>query len=106
MLVLRLLNAPTPDQRPVWFVIDELASLQKLPQLHTAITENRKSRNPLVLGFQGKAQLEVIYGHLAEVMLSQARHQDLPQNDGTECRRVGEPRDRQSGDRADEGNPL
>jgi len=71
MLVLRLLNAPTPDQRPVWFVIDELASLQKLPQLHTAITENRKSRNPLVLGFQGKAQLEVIYGHLAEVMLSQ-----------------------------------
>jgi type IV secretory pathway TraG/TraD family ATPase VirD4 len=48
-----------------------LASLQKLPQLHTAITENRKSRNPLVLGFQGKAQLEVIYGHLAEVMLSQ-----------------------------------
>jgi type IV secretory pathway TraG/TraD family ATPase VirD4 len=45
--------------------------LQKLPQLHTAITENRKSKNPLVLGFQGKAQLEVIYGHLAEVMLSQ-----------------------------------
>src|SRR6185437_115765 len=26
---------------------------------------------PIVLGFQGKAQLEVIYGHLAEVMLSQ-----------------------------------
>jgi hypothetical protein len=52
-------------------VLDELASLQRLPQLHTAITENRKSRNPLVLGFQGKAQLEVIYGHMAEVMLSQ-----------------------------------
>ncbi|MGB6719735.1 MAG: type IV secretion system DNA-binding domain-containing protein, partial [Terracidiphilus sp.] len=34
-------------------------------------TEGRKSRNPLVLGFQGKAQLEYIYGHLAEVMLSQ-----------------------------------
>jgi type IV secretory pathway TraG/TraD family ATPase VirD4 len=66
-----LLTAPQPGQRPVWFVIDELASLQKLPQLHTAITENRKSKNPLVLGFQGKAQLEVTYGHLAEVMLSQ-----------------------------------
>jgi hypothetical protein len=52
-------------------VLDELASLQRLPQLHTAITENRKSKNPLVLGFQGKAQLEVIYGHMAEVMLSQ-----------------------------------
>ena len=52
-------------------MLDELASLQRLPQLHTAITENRKSKNPLVLGFQGKAQLEMIYGHLAEVMLSQ-----------------------------------
>jgi hypothetical protein len=71
LLVLRLLNAPTEHQRPVWFVLDELASLQLLPQLHMAITENRKSKNPLLLGFQGKAQLEVIYGHIAEVMLSQ-----------------------------------
>jgi type IV secretory pathway TraG/TraD family ATPase VirD4 len=71
LLVMRLLSEPQPGQRPVWFVIDELASLQKLPQLHTAVTENRKSKNPLILGFQGKAQLEVIYGHLAEVMLSQ-----------------------------------
>src|SRR6202522_2411645 len=71
LLVMRLLSAPQPGQKPVWFVIDELASLQKLPQLHTAITENRKSKNPLVLGFQGKSQLEVTYGHLAEVMLSQ-----------------------------------
>lgn len=70
-LVLRLLNEPTEAQKRVWFVIDELASLQKLPQLHTAITEARKSRNPVVLGFQGKAQLEFLYGHLAEVMLSQ-----------------------------------
>jgi type IV secretory pathway TraG/TraD family ATPase VirD4 len=71
LLVMRLLTAPQENQTPVWFVLDELASLQRLPQLHTAITENRKSKNPLVLGFQGKAQLEVIYGHLAEVMLSQ-----------------------------------
>ncbi|HTW78575.1 MAG TPA: type IV secretion system DNA-binding domain-containing protein [Terracidiphilus sp.] len=70
-LVLRLLNEPTKEQKRVWFIIDELASLQKLPQLHTAITESRKSRNPVVLGFQGKAQLEYLYGHLAEVMLSQ-----------------------------------
>ena len=71
LLVMRLLSEQQPGQKPVWFVIDELASLQKLPQLHTAVTENRKSKNPLILGFQGKAQLEVIYGHLAEVMLSQ-----------------------------------
>ncbi len=71
MLVLRLMNQPKADQKRVWFVLDELASLQRLPQLHTAITENRKSNNPVIMGFQGKAQLEVIYGHLAEVMLSQ-----------------------------------
>jgi type IV secretory pathway TraG/TraD family ATPase VirD4 len=70
-LVLRLLNEPAEAQKRVWFVIDELASLQKLPQLHTAVTEARKSRNPVVLGFQGKAQIEYLYGHLAEVMLSQ-----------------------------------
>jgi hypothetical protein len=70
-LVLRLLNEPTEAQKRVWFIIDELASLQKLPQLHTAITEGRKGKNPVVLGFQGKAQLEFLYGHLAEVMLSQ-----------------------------------
>lgn len=70
-LVLRLLNEPMAAQNRVWFIIDELATLQKLPQLHTAITEARKSRNPVILGFQGKAQLEYLYGHLAEVMLSQ-----------------------------------
>ncbi|HEY4381394.1 MAG TPA: type IV secretion system DNA-binding domain-containing protein [Acidobacteriaceae bacterium] len=70
-LVLRLLIEPTEGQKRVWFVIDELASLQKLPQLHTALTESRKADCPVVLGFQGKAQLEYLYGHLAEVMLSQ-----------------------------------
>jgi hypothetical protein len=71
ILVMRLMAPPTPGQKQVWFVIDELASLQKLPQLHSAMTESRKSKNPLVVGFQGRAQMEDIYGKLAEVMLSQ-----------------------------------
>jgi type IV secretory pathway TraG/TraD family ATPase VirD4 len=70
-LVLRLLNEPMPEQKPVWFVIDELASLQRLPQLHTAITENRKSQNPVILGFQGRSQMQARYGEDAEAMLSQ-----------------------------------
>lgn len=75
-LVLRLMNQGTYSRgqaslRKVWFVLDELASLQRLPQLHTAITENRKSNNPVVLGFQGRSQLETRYGHEAEAMLSQ-----------------------------------
>ncbi|MDQ2843573.1 MAG: type IV secretion system DNA-binding domain-containing protein [Acidobacteriota bacterium] len=72
LLVLRLMNQAGDRQgSPVWFVLDELASLQKLPQLHTALTENRKSNNPVVLGLQGRSQLEVRYGHEAEAMLSQ-----------------------------------
>ncbi|AXC15987.1 IncF plasmid conjugative transfer protein TraD (plasmid) [Acidisarcina polymorpha] len=70
LLILRLLSLPEPGQKRAWFVIDELATLQRLPQFHTALTKGRKSDNPIIFGYQGKAQLEVIYGHLAEVMLS------------------------------------
>ena len=71
LLILRLLTLPKPGQNRAWFVLDELATLQKLPQFHSALTKGRKSDNPIIFGYQGKAQLEVIYGHLAEVMLSQ-----------------------------------
>jgi type IV secretory pathway TraG/TraD family ATPase VirD4 len=70
-LVLRLMNQGQTSPRKVWFVLDELATLQRLPQLHTAVTENRKSNNPVVLAFQGRSQLETRYGHEAEAMLSQ-----------------------------------
>jgi len=71
MLVLRTMNQGKPGARPVWFILDELQSLHALPQLHTAITESRKARNPVVLGFQGRSQLEELYGRKAEAMLSQ-----------------------------------
>ena len=71
LLILRLLAPAKEGQKRAWFVIDEVATLQRLPQFHTALTKGRKSNNPIIYGYQGKAQLEVIYGHLAEVMLSQ-----------------------------------
>lgn len=71
MMILRLMNQGRRGTRPVWFVLDELSSLHRLPQLLTAITENRKAGNPVVLCFQGRSQLESIYGHQAEAMLSQ-----------------------------------
>jgi len=55
----------------VWFILDEVAALQKLPKLHDAITRNRKTNNPVVLGFQGRSQLQKHYGLDAEVMFSQ-----------------------------------
>lgn len=68
--MLRLIHQGRTGKPPVWFVLDELATLQHLPQLHTAITENRKSNNPVVLGLHGRSQLEKRYGLDAEVMLS------------------------------------
>jgi len=70
LFILRMMGH-CPDAQPVWFVLDELASLNKLPQLHTAVTENRKYGNPVVLGFQGRSQIEKRYGQDAEAMLSQ-----------------------------------
>jgi hypothetical protein len=71
MLILRTMTPAIHGAKPVWFVLDEVASLNKLPQLHTAVTEARKSGNPVVLGFQGRSQIEKRYGKDAETMLSQ-----------------------------------
>ena len=71
LLILRMMEPCVNPAKPVWFVLDELASLNRLPQLHTAVTENRKYGNPVVLGFQGRSQLEKRYGQDAEAMLSQ-----------------------------------
>ena len=71
LLVLWMLNRNARSkQLPVWFFLDEVASLHKLPQLETALTMNRKSNNTVVLGLQGKAQLETIYGHISETMIA------------------------------------
>jgi hypothetical protein len=73
MLILKLqATAPQPGQPRVWMILDELASLNALPQLHSALTKQRKSDNPIVLGFQGMSQLDALYGKKAETILSQA----------------------------------
>jgi type IV secretory pathway TraG/TraD family ATPase VirD4 len=42
-LILRLMDANARTVSRVWFILDELSSLQRLPQLPAAITESRKS---------------------------------------------------------------
>ena len=71
LLMLRLMNEGQTNKSPVWFVLDEVADLKHLPQLPKAMTQNRKSNNPMVLGFQGKDQIETFYGKLGKTMLSQ-----------------------------------
>ena len=71
LLILQLLHqADDPTARRVWMVLDEVATLQRLPQLETALTQNRKANTSIVVGLQGKAQLETIYGHIAETLLA------------------------------------
>ncbi len=103
LLVLRLMNEES-TKRKTWFVLDELASLQRLPQLTTAVTENRKSNNPMVLGFQGKAQVEALYGHVAEAMLSPTGDEDLPQDERASCVGVDIEGHRRGRDRAVPGD--
>ena len=56
--------------KPCWILIDEMASLQRLPKIREAMTEARKYNCRLLLGFQGRSQLEALYGKQAEVIMS------------------------------------
>lgn len=56
-----LMRLSESNNRRIWFIIDELASLQKLPSLMTALTEIRKYGGCMVLGFQNLSLIEKIY---------------------------------------------
>ena len=71
LLLMRLMDPAGQSPPRVWLVLDELSSLQRLPQLPTVMAEGRKSNISIVVGFQGRSQIDSIYGHPAEAMLSQ-----------------------------------
>lgn len=60
-----LLGLQENPERRIWFVVDELPSLHKLPQLPETIAEVRKFGGCFVLGMQSFAQLETTYGRNA-----------------------------------------
>jgi type IV conjugative transfer system coupling protein TraD len=65
-----LMVLPEDYHRRLWFIIDELAALQKLPCLQSGLAEARKYGGCFLVGFQSKPQLEAIYGrNEAEAML-------------------------------------
>ena len=57
-----LMTLPQHPERRLWFVIDELIALQKLPSLQMGLAEARKYGGCFLVGFQGKPQLENLYG--------------------------------------------
>jgi len=72
-LILRL-TAQTEFLPPAaWVIADEVATLENLPNLPLALAESRKSNTRMVLGLQGRSQIEMRYGREAEAMLSQPR---------------------------------
>lgn len=70
MAINALMVLPANYDRRLWFVIDELAALQRLPRLNMGLAEARKYGGCFLVGFQSKPQLEEIYGRNgAESML-------------------------------------
>ena len=57
-----VISLPENSDRRIWFIMDELSSLQILPSLANGVAEARKFGGCFVLGWQNIAQLEQIYG--------------------------------------------
>lgn len=69
-----LMSLEPDHKRRVWFILDELPALQKVPSLKTFLSESRKYGGAIVAGVQNFAQLEAIYGRFdAEALLNQFR---------------------------------
>jgi type IV conjugative transfer system coupling protein TraD len=66
-----LLELCADFNRRLWFIIDELPTLNRLRDLETLLTESRKYGGCTVLALQSPAQLEAIYGQSsAQMMIS------------------------------------
>jgi hypothetical protein len=70
LIILQLMTGDEAPAEKTWLVLNEVATLQRLPQFYAAITENRKSNNPIIFDVQGRSQIQALYGDLSEVLLS------------------------------------
>jgi hypothetical protein len=70
LLILRLQREGAAPGKKTWIIVDEMPTLGALPALIGALTENRKSGNPLVTCLQDKNQLDSIFGDISSTMLS------------------------------------
>ena len=62
LMIKGLMRRSEQNTTRTWIIIDELASLNKLPSLLVGLAEIRKYGGCFVLGFQDLSQLEAIYG--------------------------------------------
>lgn len=65
-----LMECPLSPQRHLWFMIDELPSVNKLADLSLCLAEGRKYGACMVLGIQNIPQIETLYGpHVTQSLL-------------------------------------
>jgi type IV conjugative transfer system coupling protein TraD len=57
-----VLALPIDLKRRIWFVIDELPTLQRIKDIEMLLTEGRKYGGCTILSLQSPAQIETIYG--------------------------------------------
>ena len=62
LIIKGMMRRTTQNPSRTWIIIDELASLNKLPALLLGLAEIRKYGGCFVLGFQDLSQLEGVYG--------------------------------------------
>jgi type IV secretory pathway TraG/TraD family ATPase VirD4 len=60
-----LMSLTPSNERRIWLIFDELASLHKLPYLPNAFAQSRKYGGCLVAGVQSISQLRKVYGQNA-----------------------------------------
>ena len=58
-----LMSRPRDVNRRIWFILDEVAALQKLPSIMDGLARGRQFGAAFVLGIQAQSQLRDIYGH-------------------------------------------
>lgn len=71
ILIASILTLPDDAPRPLWLVLDELASLERLTSLEAGLTKGRKHGLRVVAGLQSVSQLDSLYGvHNAKTLRS------------------------------------
>ena len=71
ILIASILTLPDDAPRPLWLVLDELASLDRLTSLEAGLTKGRKHGLRVVAGLQSVSQLDSLYGvHNAKTLRS------------------------------------
>ncbi len=69
ILCTSILSLPPSENRRIWIIIDELASLERLNSLEAALTKGRKHGLRIVTGLQSTAQLDHLYGREKAIVL-------------------------------------